>query len=160
MKSPLASKTLWVNGLTILAAVLLTLSGMTDVIPANVMYFITIGLAAVNFALRFVTTQTLNVSGSKTTVGLLAAGISLGCASAIYASDPITIQLPEIFNNIGSGSIIGLLIIVGLGIANRQSLASILRSVADWMAKKEQPKEDLAATVKALQEEVQKLSTK
>lgn len=59
-KPLLASRTLWVNGLTVAAAVLASLSGMTEHIPASWMPYIVAALAAVNFSLRFVTTAPLS----------------------------------------------------------------------------------------------------
>lgn len=57
-----ASRTLWVNGLTIAAAVLTALSGVSHAIPAEYMPYIVTGLAAVNFALRFVTNAPVSTS--------------------------------------------------------------------------------------------------
>lgn len=56
-KSPFASRTLWLNGLTVAAAVLTVLSGMSANLPPQAMPYIVGGLAVVNFALRFITTQ-------------------------------------------------------------------------------------------------------
>lgn len=53
-KSWLASKTLWVNGLTIAAAVLLAVSN-SPVLPAEFMPYILGALAVVNVALRIFT---------------------------------------------------------------------------------------------------------
>ena len=57
-KSPFASKTLWVNGLT-LAAVVLTALVDHQLITENpaVVAALTMGLSAVNMILRFVTSQ-------------------------------------------------------------------------------------------------------
>lgn len=61
-KSLLASKTLWVNVLTAAAAVLTALSG-SELIPATVMPYIVVGLAAVNILLRTITTQPVTLGG-------------------------------------------------------------------------------------------------
>lgn len=53
-KSPLLSKTLWINGLTLAATVL---TWATGIVPPEYQPVVTIGLAAVNFALRFLTSQ-------------------------------------------------------------------------------------------------------
>lgn len=60
-KSPWLSKTLWINGLTVLAAILATVSGMNEQIPAEAMPYIIAGLAAVNFVLRFLTERPVSV---------------------------------------------------------------------------------------------------
>lgn len=49
------SKTFWVNGLTLAAAVLTALSGQSQHIPADWLPYIASGIAAVNIALRFLT---------------------------------------------------------------------------------------------------------
>lgn len=54
VKSPLASRTLWLNGLTLLVTVL---TWATGVVPPEWQPAVTIGLAAVNFVLRFITTD-------------------------------------------------------------------------------------------------------
>lgn len=53
-KSWLASKTLWLNGLTLAAVVLTALSG-SPIIPPTALPYVVGALAAVNFALRFLT---------------------------------------------------------------------------------------------------------
>ena len=55
-KSIFASRVLWVNGLTVAAAVLTALSGVAHNLPPDAMPYIVSALAAVNFALRFLTT--------------------------------------------------------------------------------------------------------
>ena len=54
VKSPLLSKTLWVNVLTGAVALLTWASGT---VPPQYQVWITVGLAAANFLLRFITTQ-------------------------------------------------------------------------------------------------------
>ena len=54
-KSPISSRTLWLNGLTIAAAILTALTGAADKLPPEAMPYIVGGLALVNFALRFLT---------------------------------------------------------------------------------------------------------
>lgn len=60
MKSPFASKTLWINGLTIAAVILSSLTTQTDLFSAETMKWITVGLALTNFGLRFVTTEPID----------------------------------------------------------------------------------------------------
>lgn len=55
-KSWLESKVLWVNGLTVAAMILTSLSGQAEHVPAGWMPYIVAALAATNFALRFLTT--------------------------------------------------------------------------------------------------------
>ena len=62
-KNPLFSKTLWFNVLTFAASVLTVLSGAANHIPAEAMPWIVGALAAVNFALRFVTDKPLKFGG-------------------------------------------------------------------------------------------------
>lgn len=63
MKSPWQSKTIWVNGLTLAGSVLAMLSG-SELIAAHpgLVSAIGIGLAVVNLALRFVTTEGIDLS--------------------------------------------------------------------------------------------------
>ena len=60
-KSAVASRTLWLNGLTIAASVLAALTGMADKLPPEAMPYIVGGLAVVNFALRFLTTVPVSI---------------------------------------------------------------------------------------------------
>lgn len=60
-KHPLASKTVWINVLTVAVAVLTAVSGQTENIPVEWMPYIVAGLAAVNVALRFVTSIPLSI---------------------------------------------------------------------------------------------------
>jgi hypothetical protein len=59
MKSPVYSKTLWVNGLAIAAVVLGSLTSQADLFSAETIKWLTVGLALVNFGLRFVTAEPL-----------------------------------------------------------------------------------------------------
>lgn len=61
-KSLFASRTFWLNALTFAAALLTALSGMTEAIPPAFMPHIVAALAAVNIALRMVTTQPVTIS--------------------------------------------------------------------------------------------------
>ena len=54
-KSPLLSRTVWVNLLTVAAAVLAHLSGATEYVPADSLPYIVGTLGIVNLALRFLT---------------------------------------------------------------------------------------------------------
>lgn len=64
-KSIFASRTFWVNALTIAAAVLAGLSGMTEHIPAEAMPWIVSALGVVNLALRVMTTGPVTLPGDK-----------------------------------------------------------------------------------------------
>jgi hypothetical protein len=55
-KSPLASKTLWINGLT-LAVSVLTAVAAPDVLPPSVAPYLVAALAVANLVLRFLTTK-------------------------------------------------------------------------------------------------------
>lgn len=60
-KSPFASKTLWVNGLTLAAVVLTALVDHTLIIDSPaVLAALTMGLSAVNMVLRFLTNKPLS----------------------------------------------------------------------------------------------------
>ena len=61
-KSPWASKTLWINGLTLAVTVLTVLSGMSDKLPPQAMPWIVGALALANFGLRFLTDSPLKVN--------------------------------------------------------------------------------------------------
>lgn len=61
-KSPLYSKTLWINGLTVVIAVLTAVSGMADQIPPQAMPYIVAAIAVANFALRFLTDSPLKLA--------------------------------------------------------------------------------------------------
>ena len=52
VKSPLASKTLWINGLTLVVTIL---TWATGIVPPEYQPAVTIGLAVANFVLRFLT---------------------------------------------------------------------------------------------------------
>lgn len=80
-KHPLASKTLWINALTVLVAVLVTLSGMTDNIPAEWMPWIVSALAVANFVLRFLTVGPIGMK-------LLLIGVLL-CSPAIASAQTV-----------------------------------------------------------------------
>ena len=56
-KSLFASKSFWFNALTAAAAILTAISGHAEIIPPAVMPYVVAILAAVNIALRMVTTE-------------------------------------------------------------------------------------------------------
>lgn len=61
MKSLFASKTIWFNGLALLVAVagpVLAGQGYTGEVPANLVVFVSAGVALVNLALRYFFTNT------------------------------------------------------------------------------------------------------
>lgn len=60
-KHVLASKTVWINGLTVAVAILTALTGQADHLSPEWMPYIVASLAAVNVALRFLTTLPLTV---------------------------------------------------------------------------------------------------
>ncbi len=97
-KSPLLSKTLWVNGLTVAITVLTALSGLADIIPPRAMAILVALLGVANLALRVVTKAPLDLGGSGGSGGdkllalLLIAGLALptaaGCKFQVCPDEP------------------------------------------------------------------------